>query len=188
MRPTIFILTLLSFLLVQIPAWSVDQRTFEKLVDCLYDFEENIWPLGVFDDQTLEEGLPEVYGYAIEEGKHALEVRSLWAMGQTGLIAFEPILLDAMEEHPTICCGALSNIPSEDSLRAIIAKLNDEDLLVRIAAVKALQVVPYYAEFPEAAQEALGMLNVRKNEETYEDLLIDISEAIDLIEKTISAE
>lgn len=182
MRNAIFIPALLILLLVPLAARAIDQDTLDRFVFLLQQPEWDMWGDGVFDEATLYDGLEEIYATAKDEGNDILARKALWAMGETGLAAFAPTLVGAIEDEPITVCFALGKVSSEDGVHALIEALDNEDEQIRDAAAWGLGNVPYISGLEEAQQEALDALAARLDTEEEDWVREDILAAITLIE------
>ncbi len=178
-----YILLIIIFL-IAIPstALAIDSEKLDNLIFLLAQPEPVDWSDGTFDDATLIEGFEAIYEMSIEEGNDGQTRSVLWAMGETGLATFIPILLDELENETMIACYALGKISEDASVTALISMLENEDRYVREAAVWSLGNITYGADLEESKTDALEALNDRLDleEETWIAEMIDA--AIILIE------
>ena len=178
-----YILPIIIFLLaIPSTAFAIDSQTLDNLVFLLAQPEPVDWSDGTFDDATLIEGFEAIYEMSIEEGNDGQTRSVLWAMGETGLASFIPILINEFENETMIACYALGKISEDASVTALISMLENEDRYVREAAVWSLGNITYGADLEESKTDALEALNDRLDleEETWIAEMIDA--AIILIE------
>jgi HEAT repeat protein len=182
MKIRIFITMLLMVLLVPFAARAIDQATIDNLVFLLTQPEVNVWGDGTFDDTTLYEGLTAIHRQAVDQADDMLFRRVLWAMGETGLTAFVPTLVDSMDDEPIVVSYALGKIPSEAGVYALIGKLDDEDMYLREAVAYALGDLPYTSDFTQAQDDAVLALRSHLLTESEDWVKETINAAITMIE------
>ncbi|MCK4721372.1 hypothetical protein KAU08_11955, partial [bacterium] len=119
-----YILLIIIFL-IAIPstALAIDSEKLDNLIFLLAQPEPVDWSDGTFDDATLIDGFEAIYEMSIEEGNDSQTRSVLWAMGETGLATFIPILLDELENETMIACYALGKISVDASVTALISML-----------------------------------------------------------------
>lgn len=166
-------------------AFAIDSQTLDNLNFLLTQPEPIAWDNGIFDDATLIEGFGIIYEQAVNDENDSQVRRVLWAMGETGLGSFVPILIDELDNETMTACYALGKISSEDSVLALIPMLDHEDRFVREAAVWSLGNITYGETLEDAKLSALEALNERLSteEETWIADMIDA--AITLIKTGI---
>ena len=164
----------------------VDQSTIQLLMQLLYRFEDNTWTDTGIDRLTLVEGLKEIYETAVATSDSELRIRVIYAMGDSGLIEFYPVLLSAIEFSPFLVCLTLCSMPTDDAVPAVIPYLNDDSETTRSGAIWALGGFPYYAEYPHAGEEALTALYNRLEMEPEDWLRDEIADAIATIESQLA--
>jgi len=174
-------------LLIPVAARAVDQETIDRFIFLLQQPEGNPWGDGTFDDTMLLEGLGAIYTQAVADEDDVMLRRVVWAMGETGIVAFVPSIIESLEPEPVVACYALGKLASEDGVYALMGMLDNEDMQVRDAAVWGLGSLPYQTGMEQAREDALAALNARipLEEETW--VLEDISAAIMFIETGIAA-
>jgi HEAT repeat protein len=167
-------------------AKAVDQGTVDQMISLLRQPDWNRWSEGIFDDNTLIEGLTAVYTQAIDGDDEQLRAMAIWAMGETALTEFVPKIIEDLELDPFIACYALGKIPSEDGIHALIGMLDHEDMFVRDSAVWGLGSAPYTDSMEEAREDALNALKDRLHEEKEDWIVVNIQAAITLIETGVA--
>lgn len=201
MRIKYFIPIFITLLLLPLMARAVDQAKIDQLVRLLLQEEGyDGWDQGYIDDQTLLEGLQQIYdmtsdgqritmgtGQVVQlEDDMYLHRASLIAMGQTRLVEFTPTIIEALDDEPLYAAMALRYMPSEDALDALIDALDHEDMQVRDMAVHSLGLFDYYGTFEEEKVTVLLALTSRISDEDQRWILNDIHAAIVYIETGVA--
>jgi hypothetical protein len=166
----------------------VDHNTINQLMQLLNRFEDNTWDdLGI-DKMDLISGLTEIYDMAASKSDSDLQLKVLFAMGDSGIVEFYPILLSAIDFEPFLVCMALCNMPTGDAIPVVIPYLNDDIIRIRRGAIWALEGFPFYSEFPHARERALLALCDRLELEQVDWLRDEIKGAIAKIESQRNSE
>ncbi|MCX6645689.1 MAG: HEAT repeat domain-containing protein [bacterium] len=193
MKPKSILIKYVKYLLpiviiiVAIPtaAFAIDSQTLDNLIFLLSQPEPVAWNDSSFDDATLIEGFTTIYELSLDNDTPSQLHSVIWAMGETGLEAFVPILIGELENEPTLACYALGKISCDDSVDALIPMLENEDRFVREAAVWGLGNITYGENLEEAKSAALDKLNERLTAEDEAWIVDMIGAAIELIETGI---
>jgi hypothetical protein len=159
MRIKIFLTILMIAISISTVANAIDQSTVDRMTFLLNQPEWNEWGNGVFDNQTLYDGLEAVLDRAISEGDDILTGKIIWAMGETGIAEFSATIIMMLPEQPLTGSFALGKIPSEEGTYALIGMLDNDDDQVRAAASWGLAKLPYQDDFDTATRsDALAAL------------------------------
>jgi len=182
MRIKLFATALIILLLIPVVSRAVDQETMDRYIFLLQQPEWNFWGDGVFNDNTLLEGLDQIYVQAVTDGDDILVRRVVWAMGETTLTGFTPSVIATLETEPVVACYALGKLSSVESVAALIVMLDDDDMQVRDAAVWGLGNITYGDGMEEIRDDAVDALNARLETEEEDWVREDIQAAVTLIE------
>jgi len=185
MRNKLLIPLLIALFLIPTASKAATQSEIENLTFLLRQFEWDQWDEGVFNDNLLLDALPIIRQNAMDAGDDILRSKVIYAMGETGLVGFVPILIEELDFEPAIVCYALGKISSSDSVDALITGLEDEDMQVRDAAVWGLGNMVYTVEMETARDDALNALKSQLSREEESWVRDDIGAAITLIETGI---
>ena len=174
-------------ILIAIPstAFALDSQTLDNLIFLLSQPEPIAWDDCSIDDATLIEGFSTIYEMSLDNETPSQLHSVIWAMGETGLEEFIPILTGELENEPVLICYALGKISCEDSVNALIPMLDNEDRFVREAAVWGLGNITYDESLDDAKASALYALKSRLDEEVEPWIIEMIDAAITLIETGI---
>ena len=186
MRIRILIPFFILMLLLPLTARAINQDTLDRFEFLLMQPEWDMWGDGLFDDNSLIEGLGIIFTNAENEGDDAMVRRAVWAMGETGLVAFAPTIIGSLESEPVSACFALGKIPSTDGVYALIDMLDNDDMQVRDAAVWGLGNVPYNSGMSDERMDAIVALNERLLLEEEDWVLEDVEAAIVFIEAGVA--
>ena len=178
MKTIIKISVIILFFLLPASAHAIEQeRTdFMRLLLIQSSFDE--WDAGWFTEQDLEDGLTLLFNEAELENNEDARNNVIWAMGQTGLEVFVPILTGVIDEEPFHASVALSNIPSEDGVAAMIGYLDYSDPIERAEVVYYLGDFKFYSNFQDARDDALVALSDRLAVESEGWIIEKIHDAI----------
>jgi len=182
MRHKLLIPLLIALFLIPSASKAATQSEIDNMTFLLRQYEWDQWDEGVFTDNLLLDALPVIRQNAMNAGDDILRSKVIYAMGETGLAGFVPILIEELDFEPAIVCYALGKIPSSDSVGALITELEDEDMQVRDAAVWGLGNMVYTAEMETARDNALTALKSQRSREDESWVRDDIDAAITLIE------
>ena len=182
MRNILLIPLLIALFLIPTASKAATQSEIDNLTFLLRQYEWDQWDEGVFNDNLLLDALPVIRQNAINAGDDILRSKVIYAMGETGLVGFVPILIEELDFEPAIVCYALGKISSSESVDALVTELGDEDMQVRDAAVWGLGNMVYTSEMETARDDALTALKSQRSREDESWVRDDIDAAITLIE------
>ena len=165
-----------SILIASLPARAVDRETLENLTFLLSQPGQIHWSDMEIDDATLIEGFNQIYTTAVQNGTDDIRASVIYAMGETGLVDFVPVIVGELENDPSTACYSLGKIPSDDGAQALIPILDNEDMFVREAAIWALGSIPYTESMDESKGLAKTALQNHLESET-EAWLVDLTNA-----------
>jgi len=185
MRVKLFIPVLILLLLVPSMVNAATQDEIDNLTFLLRQFEFDGWDDGNFDDGLLLDAFPVIHTNAINVGDDILRSKVIWAMGETGLTGFVPLLIAELEFDATIGCFALGKISSIDAVDALVTMLPDEDMQVRAAAAWGLGNMLYTVDMDDAKQSAVDSLQAQLSVEEEDWVRSDMEAAVTLIETGI---
>lgn len=187
MRICVFALTLTMVTFLASAAMAIDPATIDNMELLLQQPEWNEWGNGAFDDTTLYDGLTAIYARSVNEGDSRLLRKVIWAMGETRLIFFVPMVIGVLPDEPEIACFALGKIPSEDAVDALIEMLDDSDKYTRDAAAWGLGNNPYPRDQSEVKSRVLAALRERLAEEREEWIRTTLAGAVEMVETGVSS-
>lgn len=188
MKTRILTVTIIALLVLPFSAKAIDQTTLDQMLLLLYQPESTGWSDGIYDDATLIEGLGQIYNQAVSDEDFKIVRRSLWAMGETGLTAFVPTLIDAIDDEPDTVAFALSKISSSDGVYALIDLLGDEDEFIRDVAATGLGDMPYISGMEDAMSDAYIALQAALEVETESWVRDEISDSIVKLQNGVSTD